>query len=405
METRRETNAPIVNFNLAPLSKVLTAALILSLHTGCGRQEFVGAGQLINAPAAGYYMAPPKVDILFMQDDTGAGMEAFNDLKAQTPQFLERLESLGWDYRFVSNPISEILPLRQVAVSRYDGNYAQLNANLWKAPFPGALPDMAGLSIAPHLFRASSAYTGFSDISSYRRDLGRVEPGLQTASQFLTQSGISDFLRPDAILLVLYTSYGEDTSGVQFESRGDGYSQPTAASLESSFQVYLNQMHRLKPTTSLVQVHALVSPRARTDCGNGAAYAGSRYIRMANSFAGATMDICSTPVSQALDRIQGKLAVTKHAYRTRNLVLASEPDVATLKITVTREGSSQPEILSANSSSGFVYRGRGTAPQFDRPVAMHTLTGYIVELSDDKALVGNDKVKVEYSPLGVRNSR
>ncbi len=106
--------------------------------------------------------------------------------------------------------------------------------------------------------------------------------------------------------------------------------------------------------------------------------------------------------------LKTRIQATKRSFRTRYAVLKSQPDLSTLVIRVKREGQSQWETLTRlednTSGSGYVYRGHGTAPQFDLPVVMHSVTGYLVELVGAAALVGEDQLDIQYQVTGVRNS-
>ena len=85
---------------------------------------------------------PPKVDIVLGVSGNGTMRNILPGITAEIPAFLQKLENSGWDYRFVSIPLSEYHPTdnlsiaNAVSVSKYDANYP---VGTWLPPFPGEI--------------------------------------------------------------------------------------------------------------------------------------------------------------------------------------------------------------------------------------------------------------------------
>lgn len=388
---------------LAPCLLALTV-----LTSNCGRTAFQAGdiNQLQKGP--GQFTVPPKVDILLAEDDTGSIISAFSSITAQFPAFLNSLDQQGWDYRFAVTPLTTQRNVSQVMTSKYDANWFTNGSGQWKPPIPGADP-LTSPAINPALFRLPQNFTSFLTSADVTNQSNQYEPGFLTIKNVLQNS--PDFLRPDAVPVVIVIGNGNDSSGVTFCDRGDGlmvpceYSPtPEQGTSASSFQQYKADFLSISDQFKL---YAAVAYTAGTGCLGSTSYVGYRYYDMATELGGASYNVCSTPISAVLSGIAAKLQLEKINYRTRYLVLGIEPDLDTLKITKYPDGNlKNGEVIPANDPvNGWTYQGGPqTVATVDFPAPLFEGTGYVIELHGAAKLWGDDSARIEYKPEGTSNS-
>ncbi|OFZ21986.1 MAG: hypothetical protein A2X94_16140 [Bdellovibrionales bacterium GWB1_55_8] len=373
-------------------------AAVTSALTGCSQQAFVVTNTIQEQKAPGTFMVPAKVDILLAQDDSGSMKEVYEKIAEQMPVFLNGLEGKRWDYHFATIPLAGTRPLDQVTASRHDSNYG----SLWIAPYPGATADGAG-TLASWLFRPLSQYTGFLSKDDLSSSTNGSEPGLQNIYSTLYGAAAREggFLRPDAMLVVLAVGNGEDTSGIQYCNRGDGYMVACAGSKESSFANYKGALLNLKPgNPGMVRFYSAVSPSLQ--CFGRDAYVGNRYMEMATALGGETYDVCSQPVSSILASLDNHLTNTQIQFRTRYLFIEREPNMDTVVVTKYANGDlNQSSIIPQDTENGWTYAGWvDNAATIDWPSEMNRASGYAIELHGSAKLVGDDRATVTFKPVG-----
>lgn len=202
------------------LSIVGLAAFVSAAISGCGAQQFEATSTTQSQQSPGQYTVPAQVDILLAENDTGRMFEAYSQLSQQFPAFLTSLQAQGWDYHFVTIPLTTDQPIEQAMASTYDANWG----SQWTSPYPGAvIGDIESLSAS--VFATPGNYTGFSVTPS--NSLDGNAPGLENIRQALTNrvQG-TGFLRPGALLAVIVLGTNDDTSGIQYCTREDGVTVP-----------------------------------------------------------------------------------------------------------------------------------------------------------------------------------
>ncbi len=398
---RRNAKAPWI----LEATGVCAALLLAPLLGGCGKQAFVVTESSSQAAGPGFYTIPPKVDILLAEDDTGSIFEIFNDIETQTKSFLQGLENSGWDFHFATTPLTTQRTMDQVIGSRHDENWG----SEWVPPFPGAQLGQPG-QISASVFTRPNQYTGFINYSQINNSLNGYEPGLSTIWNALKYKAPgTGFIRSDALLVVVVVGNGEDTSGVTFCTRSDGYvgpcedvGFPQSGTKTSSFNTYKANFLTLKTSSQLLKWYSAVSTAARTNCLGGRAYRGQRYIDMATALGGSTYDICTSSVSSVLGSLAASLQAQKLAFRQKYIFLSGEPNVDTIKVTKI-SGGSRTE-LTQNTTNGWSYRGQITDFAIDYPVPMNLTSGIALELHGSAKLVGDDTADVSFKPAGASNA-
>lgn len=397
------------------------ATSAMSLLTGCGKTAFMVSSATQRQQAPGNFIVPPKVDILLAEDDTGSIKEVYGAIAQQVPGFLAGLESKGWDYHFATAALTTDRTLDQVTASKHDGNWG----TLWQPPYPGALPNGPG-TILSSLFRTTSQYTDFISYADTTNAGNGNEPGLETIRRALyNRAAGTNFLRPDAMLVVLVLGNGEDTSKVNYCNRGDGVTVPcesvgapacsdisqaypgsTCGSRNVSFNWYKSQLQALKASPSQLKVYSAVAPYQTSNCLGSRSYAGGRYIQMATETGGEAYDVCSRNISGVLSSLSSSLQATKLAMRTRYLFIDQAPEVSTIQVVKYVGGdASQAVTIPMDATNGWTYAGYvSNVYAIDSPVNMNLSSGYAIELHGSAKLQGEDLADVTYKHEGAQDS-
>ncbi len=410
----------------------LWAGLTVAL-AGCGRQAFVVGTSSLKV-SAGTFTIPAKVDILLAEDDSGSIKEIYPSIASQTTSFLSKLENnKAWDYHFATIPLTSDRNITQVVGSKYDSNWG----SQWLSPYPGAVAGAPG-TITATAFRTLLNYSGFltqTDLNSFNNG---QEPGFEKIRKTLYDSSSgsngTNFLRPDALLVLIVMSNGNDTSGVTYCQRSDGYlapaeqlsagsilpgsctkdgvSVPYAQTAASSLAYYQAQFQNIKLFPGMTKLFSVVSQQTLRGypydygCLGGPAYLGTRYNQMAATLGGGQYNICQQSVGSVLDQLASQLQSTRLGFRQRYVTLAQEPNVNTIKVTKFLNGdTSQSANIPQDANNGWTYVGlQNNVPLIDWPTNMNNASGYMIELHGSAKLIGDDSIDVQFKPAGVSNS-
>ncbi len=400
---------------------MVVAASAISL-SGCGKESYVTTSTIQGQTAPGHFTVPPKVDIVLAEDDTGSIKEAYGNIAYQLPLFLQDIESKGWDYHFLTMPLTSDRPVSQVTASRYDANWG----TQWVSPFPGAQMNRLQ-NVYASVFRFPWDY---NDFLSYEEAGGSMEnafENLRVGFQTRINSN-TGFSRPDAMTVVLVIGNGDDTSMVNYCYRPDGLAvacetlgKPSCSSLSQyssnpaqnncgtkqlSLNFYKSQLQSTKPDPSLVKFYAAVAAYRTDNCLGGASYAGSRYQQMAAATGGQAYDVCSQPISSVLSSLSNHLQATKLAFRTRYLFINQDPNQDTIEIIKYPGGDrSHGVAIPRGATNGWTYAGLvNNVYAVDYPTPMNMASGYAIELHGTAKLVGDDTADVTFLPAGLQNS-
>jgi hypothetical protein len=384
----------------------ILAPLLALAASGCGDPSFAPQTQSAAQTAPGSVFIPPKVDIVLAEDDTGGMSSILTQVNSQAQNFLNSLENQGWDYRFMTVPLTGDRPITQIVASHYDSNWG----SSWVAPYPGA-SSTAGMVLA-NLFSFPSYYNQFIQPGQINGGLNGMEPAFQNVYNALSvRAPQAQALRADAMLVILVVSNGNDTSGVNYCLRVDGVTVPCETisgsgdhSLTDSFNQYVNAFRSLKPSNSLVKMYSAVSPVTANSytgvsCMGGNAFIGTRYQQMASMLGGQSYSICSQPISTIFAELQNNLHATKLQFRTRYLFIDRAPQVSTIVVTKFLGGSpGQPVSIPQDATNGWTYAGYlNNVATIDYPTNMNYGSGYAIELHGTAKLVGDDTATVNFT--------
>jgi hypothetical protein len=424
---------------LTLIAPLVAVAILIS---GCGQQAYSVTGSQNQMSAPGTFTVPPKVDILVAEDNMGSTDSDVVQagLQSQMQGFLSNLQSMGWDYHFAVAPLVNAQSFTQVTASDYDPNWG----SAWVAPFPGASQSSIE-AVNSDVFVMPG---NFSDWISPGGTLGSIEPGFSTLLTTLTNEAPgTGFIRPDALLVVIALSNGEDTSSVNyctssgapyytsnqsgspylcgssiaggqprcsetsagFSPTGDGTnSGQSCDSMLDSEEYYRQQLINLKGSASLVQFDAVVATDndVGASCISSGAWVGSRYEWMASNLGGQTFSICSSQASNILSSLASSLQSVMLGYETQYLFIAQAANPSTIVVTKYPNGdTSNPQVISQDPNNGWEYEGYvSNVYTINYPVNMDLASGYAIKLNGSAELVGNDTASVTFTAAGLQNS-
>jgi hypothetical protein len=394
------------------------AALALS---ACGPQAYVPGTVQSNQSAAGTMNLAPKVDIVLGVSQDGTMKNVYPGLDAEIQRFTAKLEASGWDYRFVSIPLSEHFSVTEsdypldgrVSVSHYDGLYFCYNgATLahypcgtqpWKAPYPNADPTNPSLQISNNFFSNIFRVPGEDPVHNDGR-----ESGLKNLSTFLKRDDVqSQYLRPDAMLAMIVLSTGDDRSYGQWVYRWNGTNLETNQDWQadanpdpaSAFTSSLSNVKNIQ----LRKLYTVVADPVGNNCRIAVTRNGITYRNAVNQISGAAINLCTTPISTALDQIAQNLEFQKLIFKKNFLVLKSEPSGGSIKVTKYSNGSSTElaQCSGAVANDCWTYKGYLiNQDTVESPVKGSPATGYLIELFGTAKLNGSDTASVSYMNNG-----
>ena len=390
------------------LNAIRTLGLALStliLHA-CGPQEFVKSTNSSGVVAAGNMVLPAKVDIVMGISMTGSMGDIYPGMTSEIPAFVQGLQSSGWDYRFVTLPLTEYVDTSStsfsinhaVSVSHYDSNYS---LGSWLAPFPGASPTTAGLGIGSSFF--SQIFILPSAISAPYND--GHEAGIRNEVGFVNRTDIrNNFLRSDATLAIINVSNYDDKSGGSWAASGSGSSLIWSPGADSDLNAFKSSLISLKGSLSRLKYYSLNSHYGTTNCRGSNANAGIRYEQMAQSLGTAPVDICTNTLSQSLSAVASDLQSAKLNFQKAYLIVGNRPNVSSIVVTKYVNGLAGNALTIPNDPvNGWTYScptcdatGYGTVFTVDSPVNMNQETGYVISLHGSAKLHGNDTANVTY---------
>lgn len=375
---------------------LITAIFTILGLSACGPQAFVPDTVVSDQSAAGDMSLPPKVDIVLGISDGGTMQNIYPGIAPELVTFTNNLQAQGWDYRFVAISLNQNKPgssyniINKVSASQYHTNYPQ---SQWLPPYPGATYFAPSTTTPnPMFFLDSSLFSTAFVIPTLDTSANNgLETGLKNEADFVNRSDVkTNFLRSDAMLAVITLSNGKDASDGWYSAWNGQQANPV------NVDNYVNQIKAAKTSAAMAKYYALVAHYATT-CRSSAysSWSGSDYELAASKMGGISTDICTNTTSAALASVSQNLDIQKLSFQKKYLVIGTEPNVATIK--VTKNGV----VVPADSSNGWTYAGhQSDLETIDAPVPMAKATGYFIELHGSAKLHGADKGRVEYMNAG-----
>lgn len=389
----------------------MTALSLLALAaSACGPQAFVPSAMTSRQSAAGTTTIPAKVDVVFGMSQNTSMLNIAPGLTSEIPQFLQNLESTGWNYRFVGIPLGAtaintptLFPITgKVSVSRFDNNTPLAN---WLPPYPGASYTDPLLGIMSSLVAPAFTYP-VPDYYGAQTNLG-IEYGLRNQLEFVSRTDVgTHFLRSDAVMAIVTLSNGEDRSWASAPAAGTAnpWIYPSNSYYTGSGGVY-DQIKNIKVSPSLVKYYSLVAHNNRNCRGLGS-WSGIYYEQHARALNGKSVDICTVSIANALTTVANDIQGTALPFRRNFLVIATEPNPSTIQVTKFPGGNTgSPVTIPQDAANGWTYAGYLTNQYtIDSPIQMDQKTGYMIELHGTARLNGSDLADVTYQNTGTVSS-
>jgi hypothetical protein len=336
------------------------------------------------------------------------------------PELLNSLESKGWNYHFATIPLAtSSSSVNQVLASKHDPNWG----SLWTGPYPGAPVEVSMLGMLNSaFFTTPDAYSGFIEYGDIKTSTDGLENGFANILTALNNDvNGSNFLRSDALLMVLVVGNSEDTSGVTFCDRYDrvigngndqyigpcetvGYSRYGTGT--SSFNSYVTSLKNIKGgDANQIRFYSAVADRVSNDCRGGRSHIGTRYQDMAASLGGMTYDVCSQSIASILDDVQHELDIEKRNFRKRYLFIEQNADLNSIEVVKYKynesTGSWTAETLPMSDTNGWSYVGWvDNVYEIDYPAELNLMSGWAIELHGSAKLEGEDSADVTFKPAG-----
>jgi len=427
-----------VKLRVIAVTTFIAAACITLGLSGCGKQAFVVSAQQSSSNAPGNFVIPAKVDILFMEDDTGSMYEARSGINSQIPAFLETLQNSGWNYHFAVSTLVKNQGITKAVASKHDSNWG----SEWTPAYPGQQSNEAGM-LSSSVFQKPNTDLGIIYESSIDSSYAGKEPGIEniynTVKDGMTST--SGFFREDALTVVFVLSAGEDTSRIKFCKRNDGGTDlesagnctstvtttgssatrfcgdPNVSYSECGFSEYgydgrsssatagYESRFKALKSTGLLRMYAAVGGGTSCDLyQTSSSFRGDRYASLASRLGGKSYTLCTQSISNLFSSLASDLQGIKVQMQTKYIFVEAEPDVSTIVVRVKRSNGTE-EVLKQDASNGWTYRGYlKNVYTIDYPVNLNKASGYALELNGSAKLKGDDTASIEFKAKGIQDN-
>lgn len=381
--------------------------------SACGKQTFDKQQFGASVSANQYITIKPKVDIVMFQDISPSMVQAMGVLQPQLNSFINSINS-NWDFHFA------VLPLQQKDDLRNRYIIASNCIGVQNCLTP---------SQSSYFSNGYGWYTANATLGSGSQDIGfgNMQANLSDSNS-MTGSG---FLRPDAMLVVIPFTNGNDFTGMVAGTSGTApctgdtivnpqggnlcitnYNSANAINSYNNFKNYL--MTQVKPSVSLVSFYSVAAGTTAQSpdtsiggCAGATAWPGTRYIQMSldidQAFSGyingGSYNICSNALNSVLGSISTRMQNIILAIQFNYIVLQDRPVPSSLH--VYKNGQ---EIPANNATNGWtLYNVVGgnqqvttNQPTSYSPYPGNYQTGYFIQLNGSARFSGSDQITYTY---------
>ncbi len=417
---------------------------ITFLASACGSQQYANIATTQQVAAAGALQISPKADVVLVEDDTGDMLDGdYSQITTQVQNMMSTLESENWNYHFTTLRMTQIANVAQAVSSKQDPNWG----SLWVSPYPGAVKGAYGTNedaLNPSIFSTFTEtpgfnlYSGFVQYNEISNAQSGSQPGLySTLMNFKNSFANTGFIRPDALLSVIFVGMGNDTSHVNqcwngnqqmscdevsgvptctqaqmlaIPAGGQSFPKGNAGACASgavSLSYFEQQVESMKSSVNQLKIYSAVANSntftSGAYCQDGFATPGLRYQQFASDLGGQTYDICSQSLSSILSDVAQNLTSTALDYIQGYILLStatqeqSAPNTSTIVVTKYPGGiASAGEVIPESATNGWSYAGNVTEDTIVSPVSMNQETGYMIKLNGSAQLSGADYATVTY---------
>lgn len=333
---------------------VFFSFLFLFTLVSCGSEEFGTAPQSTSTSAnplssfshsscSTYTLIKPKVDILYVIDNSSSSYYIANDVKTAISNTVNRL-STDFDYRVIGTPLLE---------SAGGNNDYQVMTNS---------SDLQGIPADSRRVSSAGSFSFFSN-----SPVSGVERGLQRVVSFV-DAHKNNLIRNNAYLVVVLVSNGRDLDVEEDAGYGNGETRLNTA----NYNARLSSLRSLRSQMNSLQLR-MISVTAKSVCKPGWRSSLKSYVKMANQLyvdSGASdssnmdgYDLCdSSGVSSIFTAINNSIrqVVLPHEYRYWPITFAENNESVSLSEIQVKKVSSNGSSVNLSRDVDWVYEDRGS---------------------------------------------
>ena len=329
---------------------VFFSFLLLFTLVGCGGEEFGTSPQSVKGTSnplrnfshfacADKTPIKPKVDILYVVDNSGSSFYISNDIKNGVMNTVNKV-STGFDYRIIGAPL--------IPDSTPYNDYQVLTNSV------DPLPDPSRKIIS------ASELTFFQNPGQQYES----EKGLERTINFINNTGT--LFRSDAYLIIVLVSNGRDTF-VEIDPEGDGntiqHVKPNTNPPQTYFTDRVNSFNSIKTSKNLTQLR-FFAVTAGSACKSDWRRSTHSYVAMANTLPdGRHFDLCTGSVSSIFDQVNETVReqIIPHQYRYTPVTFAenTQNNVSVNDIKV-HKISDSGAVTELTRNTDWVYEDRGS---------------------------------------------
>ncbi len=324
------------------LLKIATTLTLVSSLWSCSATSTGFSLPTENVDFTGGVVLNKKVDILFVVDNTPSMIQHQQNIAQQLPGMTSALNMLKMDYRFAVT-----------TTSMSGGNNACAAAARKLQGSPVYLTEK-NINLLPERFVVGQAGC------SLERGLDAMSH--VTSPSYLTSIG-SDFMRSDALFVVIFISDEQDASS-EF---GDG-----------GTDAFIKMLNQRKPAFDdgsrawIANYIGTLSMNNTCDGGGGSSSIGSNYVKLVDASLGVKSPLCNLDLAVAVSNIKARIVDHLQSYR-----FSEEPNKSTIQVTMggkaihesATDGWTLEKEVRADGKDQFILKFHGAAiPAADVPV-------------------------------------
>lgn len=328
------------------MKTLLNLTIALTLATGLSSCSPTATGFSLPTETVdftGGVVLNKKVDILFVVDNTPSMIQHQQNIASQLPGMISALNMLKMDYRFAVT-----------TTSMSSGSTNPCAAAARKLQGDPVYLTEKNINTLPQRFVVGQA--GCS-----------LERGLDAMAHVTSPAYLnsinSDFMRSDALFVVIFISDEQDASS----EYGDGGSN-----------AFIDLLNQRKPAFEdgsrawIANFIGTLSMGNTCDSGGGSSSIGSNYVKLVDASLGVKSPLCNLDMAVAVSNIKARIVDHLQSYRFKE-----EPNKSTITVTMggkaihesATDGWTLEKEVRADGTEQFILRFHGTAiPPADVPV-------------------------------------
>jgi hypothetical protein len=346
--------------------------LLLAL-VGCGKEQFGSTPRSTSESAdplksysqtscSTYTLIKPKVDVLYVVDNSSSSYYIANDIKTALSNTVNRL-STDFDYRVIGTPLLE--------TPAGNSDYQVMTNS----------PDPHGIPTDSRRISSSSQFSFFSNSPT-----SGVEKGLARVISFVG-SHQGSLLRKNAYLIVVLVSNGRDLEVEEDAGFGNGETKLNSA----NWNARVTSFNDIKSSLNPLQLR-MISVTAKSVCGTGFRTAEKSYVKMSkelyvssqaqdNNEKQDSYDLCSTGgISSIFTAINNSInqVVLPHKYRYWPITFAENNQSVSKEDIRVKKVSANGTVTELTRDVDWSYEDKGSAQTVNTrelPTAGEPVTG------------------------------